>query len=94
MPWKELKFLGAEKVVSIVFEEKEDNNCNKNLVEVASNSIGLLCKELSSYEMEGADFILKLKSKKVGLLDMKQIDFLYSLGYEEMKKNIGKIKNI
>lgn len=66
-----IKIFGAEKVASIVFEEKEDNSCNKNLVEVETNSIGLLCKELSTYEMEGADFILKLKSKKVGLLDMK-----------------------
>lgn len=94
VPWKELKFLGAEKVVSIIFEEKEESDCNKNLVEVASNSIGLLCKELSNYELEGADFILRLKSKKVGLLDMKQIDFLYQLGYEETKKNISKIKNL
>lgn len=94
VPWKELKFLGAEKVVSIIFEEKEESNCDKNLVEVASNSIGLLCKELSNYELEGADFILRLKSKKVGLLDMKQIDFLYQLGYEETKKNISKIKNL
>lgn len=94
VPWKELKFLGAEKVVSIIFEEKEESNCDKNLVEVASNSIGLLCKELSNYELEGADFIFRLKSKKVGLLDMKQIDFLYQLGYEETKKNISKIKNL
>lgn len=91
VPWKELKVLGASKVVSIVFNEEADNNCDKNLVEVAGRSINLLCKELSNYEMEGADYVLKIKTDKVGLLDMKRIDELYDLGYEQTKEHINKI---
>ena len=91
VPWKELKQLGASQVLSIVFEEKENENCDKNLIEVASRSIGLLCKELSDYEMEGAGTVLKIKSGKVGLLDMKQMDNLYQLGYRQMLKYINKI---
>lgn len=91
VPWKELKVLGADKVISIMFEDKTNYNCDKNLVEVAGSSIGLLCRELSNYEMEGADYILKIKSNKVGLLDMKKIDELYELGYEQTKKYIDKI---
>ena len=34
VPWKELKFLGADKVVNIVFEDEGNEVCNKNLVEV------------------------------------------------------------
>lgn len=86
VPWKELKELGAKKVLSILFEEKENQKCEKNLVEVAGRSISLLCKELSNYEMEGADEVLKIKSEKVGLLDMKKIDELYRLGYQQTKK--------
>ena len=91
VPWKELKMIGADKVLSIVFEDDEVHNCDKNLVEVASRSIGLLCKELSNYEMEGADYILRIKSDKVGLLDMKKIDELYKLGYEQTKGAIGDV---
>ena len=91
VPWKELKNLGAKKVLSIIFDDEMDQNCDKNLVEVAGRSISLLCRELSNYEMEGADCVLKIKSDKVGLLDMKKIDELYHLGYEQTKRHIKKI---
>ena len=91
VPWKELKSLGAEKVISIVFEEIVDNDCEKNLIEVANRSINLLCRELSNYEMQEADYILKIKDKKIGLLDMSHIDRLYKLGYEETQRDIDKI---
>lgn len=94
VPWKELKTLGAEKVLSIVFDDEVAQNCDKNLVEVAGRSISLLCRELSNYEMEGADYVLRIKSDKVGLLDMKKIDELYHLGYEQTKKHINKILQI
>lgn len=94
VPWKELKEMGANFVLSIVFDENEEENCDKNLIEVASRSINLLCKELSSYEMEGADCILKIKSNKVGLLDMKKIDELYQLGYQQMKRALKKSGHI
>lgn len=93
VPWKELKALGARKVVNVIFEEKEvTDHCDKNLIEVASSSISLLCKELSSYELEGSDYTLKIKTNKIGLLDMDKIDELYKLGYSKTKKNINKIK--
>lgn len=91
VPWKELKTLGANKVISIVFDDEVNQNCDSNLVEVAGRSINLLCRELSNYEMEGADYVLKIKSEKIGLLDMKKIDELYELGYEQTKKSIDKI---
>ena len=73
------------KVISIIFEEENDDNCSRNIIEVANRSIGLLCRELSNYEMEGSDFTIKIKSKKVGLLDMSKMDELYNLGYEQTK---------
>ena len=94
VPWKELKKIGAKKVLNIMFEEEENLDCDKNLVEVAGSSIGLLCKELSNYEIKGLDLTIKIKSKKIGLLDMNKIDELYKLGYKETKKNIEKIKEI
>lgn len=92
VPWKELKRLGARKVLNITFEEETTNECDKNIIEVASSSIGLLSKELSSYELEGSDYTIKIKTNKIGLLDMKQIDKMYEEGYNETKKNIKEIK--
>lgn len=92
IPWKELKYLGADKVINITFEEKENKCCGKNLVEVAEKSISLLCRELSNYELDGSDFTLKIASDKVGLLDMKKIDKLYELGYKQTKGKIPMIR--
>lgn len=88
VPWKELKRLGARKVLNITFEEETTNECDKNIVDVASSSIGLLSKELSSYELEVSDYTIKIRTNKIGLLDMKQIDKMYEEGYNETKKDI------
>ena len=96
-PWRELKMIGADDVISVVLENEVDNNCCKNLVDVAFRSFELMGKELSKYELEGADYLIKIKSKKVSLLDMSKIDEFYELGYRSTKnfleKNKEKIKN-
>lgn len=94
VPWKELKFLGANKVINIIFDEKQNTTCDRNLIEVAGRSISLLCRELSNYELNGADYSIKIRSNKVGLLDIKKIEELYQLGYKQMKKNIKEVKEV
>lgn len=86
VPWREVKLLGADKVISVIFENEVDKTCCKNLIEVTFRSYGLMCKELSKYELNGSDYFIKVKSEKVSLLDMSKIDEFYQKGYEETKK--------
>lgn len=86
VPWREVKFLGADKVISVIFENEVDKSCCKNLIDVAFRSFELKNKELSKYEIGGMDDSIKIKSKKVSLLDMNKIDEFYELGYMETKK--------
>lgn len=92
VPWKEVKLLGADKVLNIIFDDKENEICSKNLVEIAGRSLNLIGRELSNYELDGSDYNMRIRSEKVGLLDMKKIDELYELGYRQMKREINKIK--
>ena len=92
IPWKELKMLGAEKVINIIFQSEKDECYKKNIIEVASRSINLLCRELSNYELDGSDDNIIIKSAKIGLLGMSKIDELYELGYQETKKYLKKLK--
>ena len=94
VPWKETKDIGADKVLSSVFENDVDERCCKNFIDVADRSIQLLCRELSNYELDGVDYMVKFKSKKTSLLDMSKIDELYELGYNQTIKNIENIKNL
>ena len=77
MPWRELRFLGADKVISVVFENEVDDSCCKNLVDVAVRSFALMGKELSKHELSGTDYLIKIKSKKISLLDMSKMDYFY-----------------
>ena len=94
VPWKELKELGASNILNVIFDENIDVNCCENLIEVSVRAISLLSRELLNYEMEGTDNILKIKSGKVGLLDMKKIDELYELGYKRAKEEMRYIKKL
>ena len=86
-PWKELKNCGADKVLCVCFEtEAEANKEEKNIIDVIMSSIEIMGHELANYELEGIDYLLKIKTKKISLLDFSKIDFLYNLGYAETKK--------
>lgn len=90
VPWREVKLLGADNVISVVFENEVDNCCFKNLIDVTARSYELMCKELSKYELSGEDYLIKIKSEKVSLLDMSKIDEFYKRGYEETKNFLHK----
>ena len=80
-PWRELKEIGTDKVISVVFREKFDKNCCMNIIDVATRSIGLLSNELSNYEWNGTDYLLEIYTEKIGLLAMDKIEELYEIGY-------------
>ena len=65
------------------------------MAEKAANSFGInerVRKELSKYELDGIDYLIKIKSKKVSLLDIRKIDEFYELGYKVAKKFIEESK--
>lgn len=94
IPWKLTKINGADKVISIVFEKNiSEKKENKNIIGVVSTAIDLLSFELSNYELAGADYLIKIKTKNIDLLDTNKIDYLYNLGYKIGKKEIKNIFN-
>lgn len=93
VPWKETKTNGADKVICVIFEKDIIKKNNENIINVVSNSIDILSHELSTYELAGADYLLKIKTKDIKLLDTSKIDYLYNMGYETAKQKIKEIKN-
>lgn len=92
MAWKELKEIGATNVLGISFETLlNKKTCCNNMIETSIRSIDLLCHELSNYELNGIDHLIKIPSNKVSLLDTSQIDKLYKIGYNITKQ---KLKNV
>lgn len=94
VPWKELKLHGVDETISVVFEKEININRNKekNIINVINNSINLLSYELSNYELEGADYLLKIKTKNIELLDVNKINYLYNIGYKTAKEKMSEIR--
>lgn len=94
VPWKELKLHGVDETISVVFEKEININKNKekNIINVINNSIDLLSYELSNYELAGADYLLKIKTKNIELLDVNKINYLYNIGYKVTKEKMSEIK--
>lgn len=84
IPWKETKKLGADTVLSIIFEKTLNSDSFLDILEIITKSINLLSHELSLYEQIGSDYILKINTMDTSLLDFSKIDFLYNLGYSNM----------
>ena len=94
VPWKELKANGVDKVICVVFTKELKCKRKKNIIDVVCDSLDIMGHELSNYELEGADFLLKINTKNVPLLDVNEMEYLYQKGYEETKRNINKIKKL
>lgn len=94
VPWRELKNNGAEKVISIVFENEIKKKKEINIIDVATKSIDILNHELSNYELNGADYLIKIKTKDIHLLDKSKVEYLYELGYVTAKGRMKEIKDI
>ena len=91
-PWKELKNIGAEKIISVVFEEKKKEKKIVNMLDCITGSMGIMMHELYNYEIEGIEYLLKIKTDKIWLLDIEKTEELYKIGYEITKKKIKEIK--
>ena len=88
LPWRETKRIGADKVLSIVFVNKYSKKCCNNVIQVLDKSFEILCHELSKYEWDGTDFLLKIEHNNIGLLDWRKVDELYEAGYNQTKAKL------
>lgn len=91
-PWRELKEIGADKIISVIFEKEKECKKEVNMLDCIIDSMGILTHELYNYEVEGIDYILGIKTEGVSLLDIKKIDELYKEGYKQAKKQMDSIK--
>lgn len=91
-PWRELKNIGADRIISIVFEKQKESKKKVNMLDCIINSMEILAHELYNYEIEGIDYVLGIKTESISLLDIKKIDELYQEGYKQAKRQMKNIK--
>ena len=92
LPWKELKNIGVDKIISVGFEEEKKSKRKVNILDCITGSMGIMMHELYNYEINGIDYLLKIKTKDTWLLEVDKTDELYDNGYITAKKEMKKIK--
>lgn len=88
IPWKETKKMGADKVISVVFKTDIKTKEELNIINIISGAIGLLSHELANYEINGTDYLIEIPTKEISLLNSKEVDNLYKIGYNFATKYI------
>ena len=90
IPWKETQKLGADKVLSVIFKSDIPNPNERNVLNIITDSIGLLSHELANYEIEGTNYLIQIPTENIGLLNFKEVDTLFNLGYNTTMNKIKK----
>ena len=93
VPVKEVKKQGANKVIAVVFEDDEINETS-NAMDIAMHTINIMGNRISEKNLNLSDFIIKIKTEKMGLLETNNIERCFKYGYIETIKNIEKIKKV
>ena len=56
VPWREMKRVGVDKVLSIVFSDEITQKCCHSMIGIVHKSFEILCHELAKYEWDGTDY--------------------------------------
>ena len=93
LPWESLRNIGADKIYGIAFDTiHNEKQCCQNLIDVATRSMELQGRELSSYERQGIDNLILINLNKISLLDNSKINLLSEKGYKQTKKQLKKLE--
>lgn len=91
-PAKEVKNLGADKVISIKFDSDTVDK-NSNAMDIVMKMIDIMGNKISEESLKESDYIITIPSDGTGLLDKDKIEFCFKSGYETTRKQIEEIKN-
>lgn len=90
IPAKEVKELGADKVISVKFDNDKIDN-ESNALDIGMKILDIMTEKIIDKDIEKSDYIITIPTDGTGILDIKKIDFCFKSGYETTKKQIKEI---
>ena len=93
LPAREVRKLGAEKVLSIRFSSEKKSD-PKNMMEIVAKSVDLLFDERTAAEISSSDYSITLNLEEASVFNIKKIYYCYEQGYITALKNMSKIKEM
>lgn len=94
IPVKEVIAQGADKVITVTFEDKSINN-KSNAMEIAFRALDIMGSRIIEEDLKKSDIVLRIPLQdNIGLLDANQIENCYKFGYETTIRKMNEIKRI
>ncbi len=91
IPVYEVRKQGADKVLAVTFDADTINE-ESNMMDIVMKTIDIMGAKISEESLENSDYIIKVYTDKVGLLDTQKLDKCYKYGYDAVINNIDKIR--
>lgn len=93
VPAKELKRIGADKVISIKFDS-DTVDTSSNVMDILMKTLDIMGSKISEESLNESDIVLAIPTDGTGLLETDKAKFCYNSGYKTVINNIDKIKRI
>lgn len=93
IPAKEVKELGADKVISVKFDNDKIDN-ESNALDIGMKIMDMMTEKIIDKDIEKSDYIITIPTDETGILDVSKIDYCFNSGYETTKKCIKEILNL
>ena len=92
-PAEILKNMGADKVITVSFDDNKKTNINNfNIVDVTLKSFDIMGHEMEFNQLKKSDCVIMPKLIDVSLLECDKVSYAANIGYMETRKQIEKIK--
>lgn len=92
IPAREVKELGADKVISVKFDNDKIDN-ESNAIDIGMKIMDMMTEKIIDKDITKSDYIITIPTDETGILDVTKIDWCFKSGYETTKKQIKEILN-
>ena len=93
IPVKEVRGLGANKVISINFQADDIDN-DSRVMDILMRVTDIMGNKIAEEELNTSDLVLSVNTDKTGLFDVDKMEKCYQFGYDTVINNLDKIKKI
>ena len=91
IPANEVRRLGADKVISVNFEENQFDG-DSDVMDIIMRTLDIMGSKISEKILKDSDYILTIPTEKVGLLEDGKTESCFKYGYETTINKIDEIK--
>lgn len=91
IPVKELKELGADKVIAVKFDAERITE-ESDVMDIVMKTLDVMGNKISEEALKMSDYIINVYTDQCGLLSLDKLDACFEYGYEEGCKQITTIK--